>query len=239
MRIVFILLIIAATHVRSSGQVLISLLLGDKLNTGQIEFGLDGGLSLSNLHGLNPSGTKSGFNLGFYFDFRLKNPSWLFHTGVMVKSTMGAEDIQVYSLNNPDLDNAFSGGSVIRKLGYFNVPAMMKYKFKNNFFVEAGPMFSVMNKATSDEFVASIEKKDDLTYKLKIKDRYHPLDAGLIAGIGYRLLKGNGMNLAIRYYYGLVDITIDDTTPGQFNRSLYVAIGIPIGVSKKSDETTE
>ena len=97
-------------------------------------------------------------------------------------------------------------------------------------------MFSVMNKATSDEFVASIEKKDDLTYKLKIKDRYHPLDAGLIAGIGYRLLKGNGMNLAIRYYYGLVDITIDDTTPGQYNRSLYFAIGIPVGVGKKSQE---
>jgi len=237
MRILFILLIIIAVHSRSSGQVLISLLLGDKLNTGQIEFGLDGGLSLSNLHGVDPSGTKTGFNLGFYFDFRLKNPSWVFHTGVMVKSTMGAEDIQVYSLNNPDLDNAFSGGSITRKLGYFNVPAMMKYKFKNNFFVEAGPMFSLMNNSTSDEFVATIEKKDDLTYKLKIKDRYHPLDAGLIAGIGYRLLKGNGMNLAIRYYYGLVDITIDDTTPGQYNRSLYFAIGIPVGVGKKSQET--
>ena len=236
MRILFILLIIIAVHSKSNGQVLISLLLGDKLNTGQIEFGLDGGLSLSNLHGVDPSGTKTGFNLGFYFDFRLKNPSWVFHTGVMVKSTMGAEDIQVYPLDNPDLNNVFSGGSVIRKLGYFNVPAMMKYKFKNNFFVEAGPMFSVMNKATTDEFVASIEKKDDLTYKLKIKDRYHPLDAGLIGGIGYRLLKGNGMNLAIRYYYGLVDITIDDTTPGQHNRSLYFAIGIPVGVGKKSQE---
>jgi len=235
MRIVFILLIIAATHVRSHGQVLISLLLGDKLNTGQIEFGLDGGLSLSNLHGLNPSGTKSGFNLGFYFDFRLKNPSWLFHTGVMVKSTMGAEDIQVYSLDNPDLDNAFSGGSVVRKLGYFNVPAMMKYKFKNNFFVEAGPMISLMNNSTSDEFVATIEKKDDLTYKLKNKDRYHPLDAGVIGGIGYRLMKGNGMNLAVRYYYGFVDITVDDTTPSQTNRSLYFAIGIPIGAGKKAD----
>ena len=235
MRILFILLLIIVVHSKSSGQVLISLLLGDKLNTGQIEFGLDGGLSLSNLHGLEPSGTKSGFNLGFYFDFRLKNPSWLFHTGVMVKSTMGAEDIAVYSLNNPDLDNAFSGGSVVRKLGYFNVPAMMKYKFKNNFFVEAGPMFSVINNGTSDEFVATIEKKDDLTYKIKTKGRYHPLDAGVMAGIGYRLMKGNGMNLAVRYYFGFVDITIDDTTPNQTNRSLYFAVGIPIGAGKKAD----
>src|SRR5688572_5582071 len=169
MRIVFILLIINTTHLRSDGQVLISLLLGDKLNTGKIEFGLDGGLSLSNLHGVSPSSTKPGFNLGFYFDFRLKNPAWALHTGVMVKSTLGAEDIPIYSLNDQDLDNAFSGGSVVRKLGYFNVPAMIKYKWKNNLFAEIGPMISLMNNAT-DEFVATVEKKDDLTDKLKIKD---------------------------------------------------------------------
>ena len=236
MRILIILLIITVSQTQSHGQVLISLLLGDELNTGKIEFGLDGGLSLSNLHGLHPSGTHPGFNLGFYFDIRLKNPSWLFHTGVMVKSTLGAEDIPVYSLNDPDLDNAFSGGSVTRKLGYFNVPATIKYRFRNNFFLEAGPMFGLMSNSTSDEFVATIEKKDDLTYKLKTKARYHPLDAGLIAGIGYRLMKGNGMNLAVRYYYGFVDITIDDTTPSQTNRSLYFAIGIPIGAGKKADE---
>src|SRR5687768_1342129 len=113
MRILFILLIVALSYTRSEGQVLISLLLGDKLNTGKIEFGLDGGLSLSNLHGVSPSSTKPGFNLGFYFDFRLKNPAWALHTGVMVKSTLGAEDILVYSLNDQDLDNAFSGGSVV------------------------------------------------------------------------------------------------------------------------------
>ena len=34
----------------ASGQVLISLLLGDKLNTGKIEFGLEGGFNWSNFH---------------------------------------------------------------------------------------------------------------------------------------------------------------------------------------------
>ena len=235
MRILLILLILGATHIRTNGQVLISLLLGDKLNTGKIEFGLDGGLSLSDINGITPSKNNPGFNLGFYFDIRLKNPSWYLHTGVMVKSTLGAKNLNVYALNNPDLDNAFSDGSVTRTLGYFNVPVMMKYKFKNNFFVEAGPMFSLMNKST-DEFIATIEKKDDLTYKIKIKDHYHPLDAGLIGGIGYRLMKGNGINLAIRYYYGLVDITLDDSTPNQYNRSLYFAVGIPIGAGKKPAE---
>jgi hypothetical protein len=232
MRTLVILLILIVASSRTHGQILISLLLGDKLNSGGMEFGLDGGVNFSTIHGLNPSGSRTGFNLGFYFDIKLKDPSWIFHTGVLVKSSMGAEDIPVYSLNNIDLDNAFSGGSVKRKLGYFNIPAMIKYKAKNNFFVEAGPMFGLMNKS-KDEFVASINKKDDLTYTLDIKDRYHPLDFGLMIGTGYRLLRGNGMNLAIRYYLGLVDITIDDTTAAQYNRTLYIALGIPIGAAKK------
>jgi hypothetical protein len=47
-------------------------------------------------------------------------------------------------------------------------------------------------------------------------------------------MKGKGMNIGIRYYYGLVDIMIDDTKPNQFNRSLYFTVGIPIG--KKASE---
>jgi Outer membrane protein beta-barrel domain len=233
MKFFLILSILTLSCASVSGQVLISLLLGDKLNSGKVEFGLDGGVSLSNLHGLHASSHKANFNLGFYFDIRMKNRSWMVHTGVMVKSTMGAKDISVYSLNNPDLDNAFAGGSVIRKLGYFQVPILMKHSWKNNFFVEAGPMFSLMSKA-EDEFVASIEKKDDLVYKLKIRDLYHPLDAGLMGGVGYRLMGGNGMNLAIRYYYGLVDITLDDTTPNQQNRAVYFSVAIPIGAGKKN-----
>jgi len=237
-RIPLIVLLFSLSQATASGQVLISLLLGDKLNSGKLEFGLDGGLTLSTLHGVNPSSNKTSFNLGFYFDLRMKNRSWMFHTGVIVRSAMGAKDIAVYALNNPDLDNAFAGGSVVRKLGYFQVPAMMKYRWNNNFYVEAGPMFSLMSKAT-DEFVASIQKDDDLTYKVNIRDQFHPLDAGVMAGAGYRLMSGNGMNLGVRYYYGLVDITVDDATANQYNRSLYIVLGIPIGVGKKAEAKKE
>src|SRR5687768_1461010 len=123
MRTLVILLILIVASSRTHGQILISLLLGDKLNSGGMEFGLDGGLNFSDIHGLHTSGSKSGFNLGFYFDIKLKDSFWIFHTGVLVKSTMGADEIPVYSLNDINLDNAFSGGSVKRRLGYFNVPA--------------------------------------------------------------------------------------------------------------------
>ena len=44
------------------------------------------------------------------------------NTGVIVKSSMGADELPVYSLGNPDLDNAFNGGKISRKINYFNVP---------------------------------------------------------------------------------------------------------------------
>lgn len=212
-------------------QVLISILLGDKLNSGKIEFGLEGGWSLSNLEGVVPSKGHSNYNLGFYFDFAMKNPAWYVSTGVRVKSTMGAEGIAVYPLDNPNLDNVFATGSVTRKLNYFNVPVMMKYMFKNHLYAQAGIQLGLKYKAT-DEFINSVSSDEDLTYKLDIKKQYHPLDGGLCAGLGYRLVKGNGMNLGVQYYYGLVDVRVSDASADQFNRVLYINAGIPIGKGK-------
>jgi Outer membrane protein beta-barrel domain len=230
MKKVILVGIIFLCTLSANGQVLISLLLGDKLNTGKIEFGLDGGVNFMSLPGVVESSSTPGFNLGFYFDIKTKS-KYLFHTGVIVKSPMGAAGITPYSLNNPDLDNAFSGGEVERNLRYFNVPVMIKRPFRNHFYAEGGFMLGLMNKSF-DEFKNTINKSEDLTYKLYNRDNYHPLDAGLIAGVGYRLLGGNGMNLGVRYYYGLVDITIDDTGDNVYNRSLYLTVGIPIGAGK-------
>lgn len=221
-----LLLIVSLAH----GQVLISLLLGDKLNTGKIEFGLDGGINYPNIRGLDDGKLKGGFNLGFYFDIKLKNPQWMVHTGVLVKSSLGTSNLPVYLLNDADLDSAFVGGRVQRKINYFNVPIMMKYKFKNNLYAEGGVLPSLRAKAF-DIFTNEVNG-DDLEYKKDIRDQINRLDFGLMAGIGYRLMSGNGMNFTIRYYYGLKDITTSDSVPDQFNQSFFLAVGIPIGVAK-------
>lgn len=218
---------------RAESQVLISLLFGDDLNTGKIEFGLDGGWTLSDQSGLADSKMLSSFNLGFYFDFKLKN-SWMLHTGVLVKSSMGADEIPVYSLNNPELDNLYQNGYIERKMSYFNVPVLMKYTFKNRIFVEAGPQFGLLYKA-SDEFKNKIDG-NELSYSKDVRKEFHPLDAGLVGGIGYRIKKGFGMNLVIRYYYGFVDVLVDDSGNAVANQSLYFNVGIPIGVGKAMEK---
>jgi hypothetical protein len=222
----------------SNSQVLISILLGDKLNSGKIEFGLEGGYSLSSLSGIDPSKGASNFNLGFYFDFATNDPSWFISTGVRVKSTMGASDIAVYSLDNENLDNVFATGSITRKLNYFNVPFMMKYMFKNQLYAQAGIQLGLKYKGT-DVFLNSVNEDDDVSYKVDVKKDYHPLDGGLCFGLGYRLVKGNGMNIGLQYYLGLVDVRISDASPDEFNRTLYVNVGIPIGKGKAAAKAGE
>jgi hypothetical protein len=193
-----------------------------------VEFGLDGGLTMSDIQGLDGTKWNNGFNIGFYFDIKLKNPAWMINTGVMVKSPMGARDLPVYPLNNPDLDQIFADGKVTTNLRYFHVPVMMKYLFKNNFYVKAGTQLGWLNKAY-DEFFQSVEASDDLQYTVKNRDNYHRIDAGIAVGLGYRLMGGNGMNIGVQYYRGLVDITIDDLGPGQYNSAFFANVGIPIG----------
>jgi len=90
-----------------------------------------------------------------------------------------------------------------------------------------------------DEFIKTVKDKEDLKYTLKTKDNYHPLDAGFAFGLGYRLMKGNGMNIGLQYYMGFVDVVVNDALPSQFNRSLYLTAGIPIGKGKKDKPTTD
>jgi hypothetical protein len=226
--IVFLLLILSA---QARSQVIMSLILGDKINSDKLEFGLDGGLNLSDIGGLNSSAWASRFNLGFYFDFKFKDPSWMIHTGVIVKSTMGAKDLPVYSLGDPTLDATFTGGTIERRLSYFNVPFMIKRQFRNHFFIEAGPMFGLINSA-KDVFTKTVKDQDDLTYELNVRDQYHTIDAGVMGGIGYRLMGGHGMNLGFRYYQGMVDVLKSNTGTALYNRSMYFTIGIPIGKGK-------
>lgn len=214
----------------AQSQVLMSLIFGDKLNSPNIEFGLEGGANFSTISNLDSAKSRPNFNLGFYFDFNLKNRAWMINTGVIVKSTMGADGLAVYSLDNEELDAAFANGYVKRNIQYFNVPIMIKYKFDNNIFVKAGTQLGLLGKAY-DEFNQDYNGAN-LEYKNNIRDKIHVVDAGLAAGLGYRLKAGSGMNLGVQYYYGLVPLMKGDASPNQYNRSLYVTVGLPIGKGK-------
>jgi hypothetical protein len=219
----------------ANSQVLISLLLGDVLNSDKIEFGLDGGVNFANIANLDPGKSLALFNLGFYFDIKLKDQLML-HTGVLVKSNQGADMLDPYSLNNPNLDEVFSTGHITRKINNFSVPIMLKYRFAGLFHLEAGPMLALRTKGY-DEFKNTIIDAEDITYKLDIKDNYKRIDAGIMVGAGFKLSKKipKSSQIGIRYYYGLVDPLIENTGKSQNFSSLYLYFSLPIGTHSKPE----
>jgi len=223
----------------ANSQVLISLLLGDVLNSDKIEFGLDGGVNYANIANLDPGKSLALFNLGFYFDIKLKEQLML-HTGVLVKSNQGADMLDPYSLNNPDLDAVFSTGHITRKINNFSVPIMLKYRFAGLFHLEAGPMLALRTKGY-DEFKNTVIDAEDVTYKLDIKDNYKRIDAGIMVGAGFKLSKKipKSSQIGIRYYYGLVDPLIDNPGKSQNFSSFYLYFSIPIGTHSKSEAETK
>lgn len=215
-----------------NSQIIIPLLFGDKLNQNEyIEFGIQGGVNFSTISGLDKPGFIFKPNLGIYFDIQLKNTPWTLHFGAFPVSTMGAGKLSLYELSNNDLNGVFQGGEVKRVFNYVSVPLLVKYRFKIPLFLEAGPQLGYMYHAT-DKFLNEVENPHDLMFFKNVNSQYRKLDFGLTAGIGYRIPRGNGVNLSARYYHGLVNIAKDKSLPSQYNKSIYLVVGFPVGAGK-------
>lgn len=219
----------------AKSQVLISLLLGDKLNSDWLEFGLEGGGCLLNMTNTPESEMMLNWQLGFYFDFEV-NTKLFISTGVLVKSKMGTEGLTPYSLENVNLDTVFTGGTVQRKINYFNVPGTVKYRFIDYFHAEGGIQLG-LRYTGFDEFKQEIDG-DDLEYSNDVKNNFTRLDAGGLVGLGYKLKQGKGMSLNARYYYGFVDVN-KVTEGSQHNTAFYFSAAIPIGKGKAEKKAAE
>lgn len=174
---------------------------------------------------------RKGFNLGFYFDIKLKEQLFI-HTGLIMKSPMGADALKTYPLAIPELDTLLAGGEIRRKLGYINIPVMLRYRLKNFVYAEAGMQVGLKTKAI-DEFTSTVQTDEDLRYLQDIKDDVNTIDYGAIFGLGHKLKQGTGMNVGLRYYLGLADIYKNNPGDPFSNRVLYVYLGIPIGAKKE------
>jgi hypothetical protein len=223
----------------AQSQVLITLLLGDKLNSDGLEFGLEGGINWANISKLETNNFERKWNLGFYFDIRLKN-QWFLYTGVLVKAEMGVDKLTdndlsflnatIYTDDTPE--NLRLEGDYSQKMNYFLVPALLKYKFKNHIYAELGPQFGLMYKAWV-EFNSDLEGRD-ATIKEYNKEKINRLDAGIMAGLGYTLFKGTGWTIGAKYYYGLVNVYKDRS--GTKNSSFFLKLNIPVGAGKAAEK---
>ena len=218
----------------SKAQVLISILLGDKLNTPKIEFGMVGGLNRSYLNDISSSEGMNHFNLGFYFHFMVKNNSFI-STGVLVKSNVGATGMPVYSIGNADFDTIYKDGTLTKKISCFYVPILYHHRFNNRWYLEAGPQAGLRTKA--NDIFETTTLDGDLTYTKDVKDEYARLDFGFTGGAGYKFKKElKSMAVGVSYYYGLVNISLNpDVTMKNSSLNFYMKIPIGLGADPAKD----
>jgi len=129
----------------ANSQVLITLLFGDALNTEKIEFGLIGGMNRAWIYDIEDSKGVNFFNLGFYFHINMKNSSYL-STGVLVKSNVGAQGMEPYSMGDVYFDSAYQNTTLTKKINTFYVPILFHQRFSNRWYIEAGPQLGLIYK---------------------------------------------------------------------------------------------
>ena len=220
-----IVLILAMCSGVVRSQVLIALLFGEKLNSGNLEFGLTGGPGFSKISNFYETKTNTGLDLGLFFNIKL-NDKWFIHPEAVPKFPTGVTKLNPYSLNDANLDSLLSTGDVTRKIKNIALPLLVRYKLKNLLFVEAGPQIGLRTKA-KDVF-----ESGNLTYENKIEDNITRFDFGFDVGLVQRLSKDiRAMSLGVRYYFGLTDID-KLTTGSQKNNVFQILASIPIGAGK-------
>jgi hypothetical protein len=213
-----------------NGQVLITILLGDALNTDKIEFGLIGGFNRSNIPTIDNARAMNNFDLGFYFHILMKGNSYL-STGVLVKTKVGATGMPTYPLGDANFDTVYKNGTLTKQINNFSVPILFHQRFNNRWYIEAGPQLSLIFKP-KDVFEESA-LEGDLTYTKMVKDQYKKIDAGIMGGVGYKFKQQiKSMSVGINYYYGLVDVSKNPYLKIK-NSAFYFYLKIPIGVGKE------
>lgn len=223
----FIFLFLLSLSISSQAQVLIVAIFGDKLNSGTIEFGLDGGYNRSWYLAREDAKGLNNFNLGFFFHVKVtENNKGFISTGVHVKSTVGASGMPTYSIGDPEFDDVYADGELTTKVHVFYLPIMWQQRL-GKVYVEGGIQPGMRAKA-HDYFKVS-EYGGDLEYKKDVRDDYTRLDFGVVGGMGYRLNSGPvSPSFGINYYQGVVDV-YKPATYNLKNSSMYVYARIPIG----------
>jgi len=227
--------ILLAYNVNS--QVLITLLLGDDLNSDKLEFGLEGGGNFSTIGGLASNSFLPDWNIGFYFDIMIKeNKPWNFYTGVLVKSRLGTGNLSESDVNKLiDFDTFLTRGDYNQRISTFIIPTFIKYKFNQHLYLEAGPQFGLMYNAWVEY---EYEDDDEYIHKKNYnKDIFNKIDFGFAAGTGYRFKGRTGWTVGVKYYYGIIDAikTIDNSN----NQALFLKVNIPIGRSERAQQKRE
>ncbi len=211
-------------------QVLIALVFGDKLNNGKIEVGIQLAAQGFQFTGIDDK-ADVGFSFGAYLDVKLSNRLTIANY-FMFKSPKGGRNIPEEYWFDRSVEISGNDISMKRHLSYLELTPMLRYNLSSAWSVSAGPQLALNTKATD----IYQEKTDDgtLTYRRHIRDHITLMDAGLAIDVQWRLMKGKGMRINVRFAQGFINTSKDGEQIKIQNQTFQIGAGIPIGGKKQN-----
>ena len=172
------------------------------------EFGIKGGLNMSNLYtdDADDENVLFGFNAGVY-------------ATLPVSSMVAIQPELLFTTRGSELEynNALFEGNTKFKLNYIELPLLVRVNVTPNFNIHAGGYASYL-------VSSKIESEGSFASEFEIDtDDLNKFDAGLAAGIGVDF---NPLSVGLRYNYGLTTIVKDGDDSSDLknsNLSLYLS----------------
>ncbi len=219
-------LVFALAPATTKGQVLISILFGEQLNSGKMEFGLVGGLNLSQLPGLEDPKFKRSFGLGLFLDYKFTD-SWILATEVNMKTTLGSNNLELADFPYPVNDTIVSeSDKAYRNLNLINVPILINYRLGNRLGFGAGFYASLVH-GTRD-YVQYTQGNWTSTFERSFTDQINRLDFGVSGMVHFHFLGNPGIQLRGRINYGLTEVFKETSGLSSNNLWYSITVAVPI-----------
>ena len=225
-RLVSLLVVFSLAPAVSKSQILISILFGEQLNSGKMEFGLVGGLNYSKLPGLEAPEFKRSFGLGLFLDYTFTD-TWILAVEANVKKSLGSDNLQLADFPYPVNDTIVQESTkAYRNLNLINVPVLINYRFKNRLGIGAGFYASIVH-GTRD-YVQYSQKNWTSTFERSFTDQINRLDFGVSGMVHFHFLGNPGIQLRGRINYGLTEVFKESSGLSSNNLWYSITVAVPI-----------
>lgn len=213
------------------------LVFGDKIATPTFVGGINGGMGLTTLNGYPDASYRTNWMFGTYLNWQISE-HWHFAPEVTFKTPTGAAGMHGLWKDEPAIDTILTDHSEWTALSYFSIPLLMRYT-TGHLGVFAGPQVGYLMEAT-DNVSASGPNGERLTIEKSAFGRMNRWDVGIHVGIEYLTTPSLGLHsvrIGLRYYHGFLD-AVANVSGTQVNNGFYATVGLPIGGSPATNEST-
>jgi hypothetical protein len=215
--------------------VLLGILFGDKLSSDKFHIGLTVGPNLANISGLDGTSVKPGLALGLLGEWRIAGGLYL-QPELLPFYQVGAKDLALRDLP-AGADSLLTGRNVQRRLGYFEIPVILKYAVAyDRLHLGAGPQIGFLTSAQDKGEAEGVPAGRKITIEEDIKNDLNGTDAGVVFHAEYKLGPGPfAPSVGARYYLGLTDLVTDNPGDAVYNRVFTIVFSLAMGGAEEEE----